>query len=36
MFHVPGFIEAPGEHVIKCHWSALCVTKNQGNRMDVR
>ena len=20
MFHVPGFIDAPGEHVIKCHW----------------
>ena len=25
MFHVPGFIDAPGEHVIKYHWSALWV-----------
>ena len=25
-----------GEHVIKFHCSALSVTKNQGNRMDVR
>ena len=25
MFHVLGFIDAPGEHVIKYHWSALWV-----------